>query len=695
MKKFSKLLAMVLAVSMVLTMFVGAYNDAADIDEDKAEAVATVYNYGIMMGNDKGEFNPKDNLTRDEMAKILYVLKSIDQSAKSVYGVLANEFDDASDIPTWSKNFVGYAAAKNIIVGNDKNEVNALGNLSYIEAAIVLLRTLGLEAQYDYTVGEDKFDGFTGTKWFSNALFAADNAGLLADLDVEDFKAAITREDVAVMIANAIGYAEDNSLTVYKLAAPVAGVVIAEGENDDEEATLVIDGVEEEILLGDLDIEDLLGKKIEAVVENGEVVAYTVADSATYEDVALGDISFSDEDEDEGDDYVEGEEALVFGEDVVVENIYECDFYAFINGGEGVKYADPGALLASKIAADGAYQTATFVISEGVVAAFYAPFSFTVVDPATIKEDYDEDDGWTGEFFIDADNDGAWDEGELAIDGDYAELEDPTTLVTKTIGDELIVIDTLDEVDGSKLTITKNSSNEYIVKLDGEEAIILDEAGEAWYYANQGTDAIESMIVYGNLILDAVAAEVEEDDDFFYAIVKDWTEAMVTDVDDADEDDDDTDKINVVTITLVTEDGEVEVEAKATTADALGIAKNTIYEVREDGFTAVKLYGALVTEKDGEDMTIAGAAVEAADVAFVNLTDDAELADIEIAANGVITVDGAKVKYNTVKAFWIEVEVDSQTTAPTGATENVYVVVYDNTGDFGIYADILAGQDVE
>ena len=40
MKKFAKLLAMVLAVSMVLTMFVGAYdyNDAADIDEAKAAA---------------------------------------------------------------------------------------------------------------------------------------------------------------------------------------------------------------------------------------------------------------------------------------------------------------------------------------------------------------------------------------------------------------------------------------------------------------------------------------------------------------------------------------------------------------------------------------------------------------------------------------------------------------------------------
>ena len=40
---------------------------------------------------------------------------------------------------------------------------------------------------------------------------------------------------------------------------------------------------------------------------------------------------------------------------VVVENIYDnCKFYAFINGGEGVQYADPGALLASKVAEDGA-----------------------------------------------------------------------------------------------------------------------------------------------------------------------------------------------------------------------------------------------------------------------------------------------------------------------------------------------------
>ena len=131
MKKFAKLLAMVLAVSMVLTMFVGAfdYNDAAAIDEDKASAVEAVYSYGIMQGNNKGEFNPKANLTRDEMAKILFALKEagLDASGKVIFSTF---FDDADAIPDWSKGYIGYAFQNEILVGNANNEVNALGTLT-------------------------------------------------------------------------------------------------------------------------------------------------------------------------------------------------------------------------------------------------------------------------------------------------------------------------------------------------------------------------------------------------------------------------------------------------------------------------------------------------------------------------------------------------------------------------------------
>ncbi len=692
MKKFAKLLAMVLAVSMVLTMFVGAYTDAADIDEDKADAVAAVYNYGIMMGNDKGEFNPQDNLTRDEMAKILFVLTNTLQDAGSVYGVLANEFDDAAAIPGWSKNFVGYAAAKNIIVGNDKNEVNALGNLSYVEAAIVLLRTLGLEAQYDYTVGKDEYDGFTGTKWFSNALFAADAAGLLADLDIEDFKAAITREDVAVMINNAIEYAKDKGLKdtdgndLYKLAEDFHGVVIGEGKNAKKEATLVIDGISEEILLGDLDIDELLGKRIDAVVEAGKVVKYTVADSKTYEDVALGDVKYSNEDKDKGDKFVAGDEALKFGDEVVVANKTGYVYYMFENGTEG---APVGSALI-----DGAdYQVATYIISEGVVSIFYAPIELKTIDAANIKEDYDDDDGWTGEFFVDTNKNNKWDDDELAIDGAYAKLEKADHFVTQIIDGELIVVAPLKDVDGSKLTVSKKGTD-YTIKIDGEEAILATECAEdaAWFYANQGTNAVGTLRVYGNLIYSVKAAQGETDD-FFYAIVKDWTEGRIVDADDLNKNNNKTEIIDVVTITLVTEDGEIEVQAPAT-AEALGIAEKTIYEVRESApyFTPVELFSGFVTEKKGADMKVGDLSVDASKVEFVNLTGDgAELKDIEIDKNGVITVNGVKVKYETVKAYWIEVEV-AGTGTQTATPENVYVVVYDADGEFGIYEEIFTKQ---
>ena len=107
MKKFARLLSMVLAVATVLTLCVGAFDyvDAADIDESKVKAVNAVYDWGIMQGNNKGEFNPKGLLTRDEMSKIMYAMKEVGLDVESYYGgFLTAAFVDAAKVPAWRKH---------------------------------------------------------------------------------------------------------------------------------------------------------------------------------------------------------------------------------------------------------------------------------------------------------------------------------------------------------------------------------------------------------------------------------------------------------------------------------------------------------------------------------------------------------------------------------------------------------------
>ena len=279
MKKFARLLSMVLAVATVLTLCVGAFDyvDAADIDESKVDAVNAVYDWGIMQGNNKGEFNPKGLLTRDEMSKIMYAMKEVGLDVESYYGgFLTAAFVDAAKVPAWSKNYMGYAYIENIFVGNAKKEINALGNLSYVQATIVLLRALGADRMYGfdnnpegvkitYVVDGKTYNLFEGPKWFENAVSYGAKYKLFKGLDIADFNANITREDVAVMIKNAV----DHAPYAFQLAEKVEGVVIGTKQNDKK-----VDCFEfasgELYPIGDLKVADFIGKKVEFCVEPAE-----------------------------------------------------------------------------------------------------------------------------------------------------------------------------------------------------------------------------------------------------------------------------------------------------------------------------------------------------------------------------------------------------------------------------------------
>ena len=387
MKKFAKLLAMVLAVSMVLTMFVGAFDyvDAAAIDEDKAAAVKTVYEAGIMMGNNKGEFNAKANLTRDEMAKIMFALASYEQKADDVYSVYASvSFADYANIPAWSKSYVGFAAYEGIVVGDAKGNANALGTLSYVEAAIMLMRTLGLEGTYDHDADATtpEIDAFTGAKWYQNAVLVAYMEGLFDDLDIADYKAAITREDVAVMIANAMDHANAAYATAYAINDTIVGTTKVENEDGEEVEILVfLNGSVEEDILAE-GYEDAIFHEVYAVVEGDEILDIEVVEPIFEGEVLKADIELvEEEDEDENVYY-----NLVIEGEVVVEDFDAADFAIITSDG---------------FEAAASYDYVTIIINENTIFGDAAPvqFKYFVENEWAPEEDY-KDNTWTGEFYV-------------------------------------------------------------------------------------------------------------------------------------------------------------------------------------------------------------------------------------------------------------------------------------------------------
>lgn len=399
MKKFARLLSMVLAVATVLSLCIGAFDyvDAADITKGKEEAIDAVYNWGIMQGNDKGEFNPKANLTRDEMSKIMYALKKFGLGVDSLYGAfLAGKFVDADKVPAWSKGYMGYAFVNNIFVGNEKNEINALGNLSYVEATIVLLRAMGLGTTEDNK--GNSIDRYTGENWMINAVADGLECGLFNGLDITNLSAAITREDVAVMIKNAVDYAlkhfgEDEKC--FALAEEVSGVVTG---LDKDGKNFYLNGDEnQKALVGDLKVEDYMGKKItywaEKVSETSDdvkVVSAITTDAAVV-NTTIGAVEQKT---------IDTKNCWTVDGKKLAEVDAVKSFYLFMNNTKKADSKVYGAAEAKNMLdAEADFQNVTLINNGDSISIVYNPIYFVTGDKYTIAPEV-VNKKYTGKYYV-------------------------------------------------------------------------------------------------------------------------------------------------------------------------------------------------------------------------------------------------------------------------------------------------------
>ena len=105
MKNLKKVLALVLAFACAFTMFAGAaFTDSADIKVD-AEVVDTLVALGVVNGYDDGSFKPNGTVTRAEMAKMIYVLRT-GKSDASAYNNDKTSFTDVNG--HWAAGFIKY-----------------------------------------------------------------------------------------------------------------------------------------------------------------------------------------------------------------------------------------------------------------------------------------------------------------------------------------------------------------------------------------------------------------------------------------------------------------------------------------------------------------------------------------------------------------------------------------------------------
>ncbi len=201
MNNLKKVLALGLALVMLLGMFtIVSAADAKDAtqltDWDKIthqNAVALNVDLGIIEGMPDGSYSPEANIDRASWAKLVYVAKNGDDDAE-VYENASNQLSDVAG--NWAAGYINYLFANEFISGDGTGHYNPDNNVTVVEACKTMLTILGYDS---------KDRGYEGSAaWDGKVMSDAKANGLMKSVTNQKSNAALTRDDAAQIIYNAL-----------------------------------------------------------------------------------------------------------------------------------------------------------------------------------------------------------------------------------------------------------------------------------------------------------------------------------------------------------------------------------------------------------------------------------------------------------------------------------------------------------
>ena len=152
MRNLKRALSLGLTAAMISGLMVmgssaasSSYTDVADTDN--VEAIEVLKAVGIMVGDESGDFNPDQNVTRNEMAVIMSNLMA--------YNVATyKDTSPFTDVPSWAEPYVAACYTNGIIAGYDAKTFGGSDSVTTGQAALMLLKALGY-FQYSADFGSD------------------------------------------------------------------------------------------------------------------------------------------------------------------------------------------------------------------------------------------------------------------------------------------------------------------------------------------------------------------------------------------------------------------------------------------------------------------------------------------------------------------------------------------------------------
>ncbi|NCB63988.1 MAG: S-layer homology domain-containing protein [Clostridia bacterium] len=195
MRNLKKMLSLVMALAMVASfMVVGAsaaeFSDAKNIRN--VDAVNTLVALGVIKGYDTGDFKPEGTVTRAEMAKMICV--ALNGGRDPQLGAATTVY---TDVPSthWAAGYIAFCTNLKLVAGQGNNTFAPDATVTGSQAAKMLLVALGYDVE---------FSGLTGVNWEINTNVAASKNDLYANLSDLNPSLALTRDNAAQMIYNAL-----------------------------------------------------------------------------------------------------------------------------------------------------------------------------------------------------------------------------------------------------------------------------------------------------------------------------------------------------------------------------------------------------------------------------------------------------------------------------------------------------------
>ena len=235
---------------MLSVMVVGAgaaFSDQSKIKNTEAVDACTALN--IIGGYPDGSFKPEGNITRAEVTKMICVALNGGKEPN----LATNATPTFSDVRTnansaWAEKYIESCASQGIVSGVGAGKFAPAGNVTGTQLAKMLLVSLGYKSENE---------GFTGNAWATNVNTVASAKGLYAGLETIDPSAAITRDNAAQMVWNAMNAYEVEYKTSLiadkdgKLSTQITVQDKGVGSNNDK-ITLLEDKYEAKAITGTL-----------------------------------------------------------------------------------------------------------------------------------------------------------------------------------------------------------------------------------------------------------------------------------------------------------------------------------------------------------------------------------------------------------------------------------------------------------